>query len=70
MSIKEFFARNKCEIQVLSDSNWNQTHNYLVCKWTLNHLAILAKWLSCVVGTYLYDAFNCMFLLCHLRVSE
>ena len=27
-----------------------------VCKRTLNHLAKLAKWLSCVVSTYLYKA--------------
>ena len=25
------------------------------------------KWLSCVVRTYLYDAFDCMLLSCHLR---
>ena len=33
-------------------------------------LAKLAKWLSCVVTTYLYGAFDCMFLSCHVRVSE
>ena len=27
-------------------------------------------WLSCVVSTYLYGAFDCMFLSCHVRVSE
>ena len=26
--------------------------------------------LSCVLSTYLYGAFDCMFLLCHVRVSE
>ena len=31
---------------LLSDCNATQTHNYLVCKRTLNHLAKLAKWLS------------------------
>ena len=35
---------------------------------TLNHLAKLAKWWSCVVSTYLYGAFDCMFLSCHVRV--
>ena len=30
------------------------THNHLVHKRTLNHSAKLAKWLSCVVSTYLY----------------
>ena len=28
----------------------------------------LAKWLSCVLSTYLYRAFDCMFLSCHVRV--
>ena len=27
-------------------------------------------WLSCVVNTYLYGAFDCIFLWCHVRVSE
>ena len=39
-------------------------------KRILNHLAKLAKWLSCVVSTYMYGAFDCMFLICHVRVSE
>ena len=33
----------------ISDCNWTRTHNHLVCKQTLNHLAKLAdlaKWLS------------------------
>ena len=50
--------------------NWTRTHNHLVHKRTLNHLAKLAKRLSCVVSTYLYGAFDCMFLSCHVRVSE
>ena len=50
--------------------NWIRTHNHLVHKRTLNHLAKLVKWLSCVVSTYLYGAFDCMFLSCHVRVSE
>ena len=33
-------------IYCLSDSNGIRTHNHLVCKRTLNHLASLAKWLS------------------------
>ena len=41
-----------------------------LCKRTLNHLAKLAKWFSCVASTYLYSAFDCMFLSCHVRVSE
>ena len=46
-------------------SNWTRTHNHLVLKRTLNHLAKLAKWSSCVLSTYLYGAFDCMFLSCH-----
>ena len=29
--------------QVLSDCNWTRSHNYLVCEWTLKHLAKLAS---------------------------
>ena len=54
----------------LSDCNWTRTQNHLVCKRTLNHLAKLAKWLSCVLSTYLYGAFNSMLLSCHERVPE
>ena len=34
--------------------NWTRTHNHLVHKRTLNHFAKLARWLTCVVSTYLY----------------
>ena len=47
----------------LRDCNWTRTHNHLVWKWTLNHLAKLAKWLNWVVSTYLYIAFDCMFCM-------
>ena len=53
----------------LSDCIPTRTHNHLVRKRTLNHLAQLAKWLSCVVSTYLYSAFDCMFLSCHVPIS-
>ena len=52
------------------DCNRIQTHNHLVRKWTLSHLVKLAKWLSCVVSTYLYDAFDGVFLSCHIHVLE
>ena len=54
----------------LSDCNWNRTHNLSVRKRTLNHLAKLAKSLSCVVSSYLYGTSDCMFLSCHVRISE
>ena len=49
LNVKELLAQNKCDIWSLSDSNGIRTHNYLVCKTALNHLAklaSLAKWLS------------------------
>ena len=49
--------------------NWIRTHNHLVREETLNHLAKWAKWFSCFVSIYLYGAFNCMLLSCHIRVS-
>ena len=47
----------------------DRTHNHLVHKRTLNYSANQAKWLSCVVSTYLHSAFDCMFLSCHIRVA-
>ena len=55
-------------IKISSDTNGNQTHNHLVRKQTLNHLAKLAKWLSCVVSTYLYGTFDWMLLSCEVHV--
>ena len=63
-------ARNKFDIWNWSDSTRIWTHNLLVRKQTLNHLAKRAKWLSCVVRTYLYGAFDCMLFSCHALVSE
>ena len=54
----------------LSDCNWTRTQNHLVRKRILNQLAKLTKWLSCVLSTYLYGAFDFMFLSCHERISE
>ena len=42
--------------------SWTQIHNHLVHKRTLNHLARLAKSLSCVGSTYLFGTFDFMFL--------
>ena len=55
LNAKEILAWSRHEIWSLSDCNWTRTHNHLVHKRTLNHLAKLAKWLSCVVSTYLHD---------------
>ena len=70
LNIKELLARSRRHIWSLSECNGTRTHNHLVRKRILNHLAKLAKWLSSVVSTYLYGAFDCMFLSCHLRVWE
>ena len=47
----------------LSECNWTRTYNHLVRKQTLNHLA---KWLSCVMSTYLYGAFDYVFIMSHM----
>ena len=47
LNVKELLARSRREIWNLSDCNWTRTHNHLVHKRTFNHLAKLAKWLSC-----------------------
>ena len=46
LNVKKLLAWSRHKIWSLSDCNWSQTHNHLVCKRTLNHLANLAKWLS------------------------
>ena len=70
LNVKELYTWNRRDIWRISGSNEIRTHNHLVRKRTLNHLVQLATWLSCVVSTYLYGAFDCMPLSCHLRVSE
>ena len=70
LNVKELLAQSRRKIWRLSDCNWTRNQNHLVHKRTINHLAKLAKWLSCVVSTYLYGGFDCMFLSCHIHVSE
>ena len=70
LNVKELLACSKCKIWSLSDYDRTQTHNHLAHKRTLNHLAKLAKWLSCAVSTYLYSAFDGMFLSCQVCISE
>ena len=57
LNVKELLTRGRREIWSLNDCNWTRTH-HLVYKRTLNHLAKLAKWLVCVLKTYLYGAFD------------
>ena len=49
VNVTDILARSRREIWSLSDWNWTWTHNHIVHKRTLNHLAkpaSLAKWLS------------------------
>ena len=52
LNVEELFPRKTCDIWSLSANSEIRTHNQLVRKRTLNHLAKLAKWLSCVVSIY------------------
>ena len=61
LNVKELLALNRWHICRLSDCNENRTHNHLVRVRTLNHLVKLAEWLSCVVSSYMYCAFTCMY---------
>ena len=65
LNVKELLARSRREIWRLCDCNWTRTRNHLVYKRTLNHLAKLAKWLSCVLSTYLYGAFEYLSVQMH-----
>ena len=56
-------------VRELIDCNGTWTHNHLVFLRIPNHLAELAKLLSCVVSTYLYGASDYIFLSCHVRIS-
>ena len=70
LNIKELFAQSMREMWNLSYCNWTGTQNHLVRKWTMNHLAKLSEYLSCVLSIYLYGAFDSIFLHCHVGVSE
>ena len=70
LSINELLVRNRGDIW---SSMWlprDSNPHHLVFKGTLNHLAQLAKWWSCVVSTYLYSEFGSMFLSSHVHISE
>ena len=64
LNVKKFLAQNRSKIWSLSDCKGTRTHNQLVLKWTLNHLAkhsmntqpfnhlaSLAEWLSVCLRT-------------------
>ena len=70
LNVKEVFTWNRWDTWSLSDCNGTRMHKHLVSKRLLNHLTKRTKWLSWIVSTYLYGAFDCMFLLCHAGVSK
>ena len=70
VNFKELLVRSRQHSWSLSDSKEVRTHNHIVGKRTRKHIARLAKWVSCVVSTYIYSAFDCMVLLCRVRVPE
>ena len=62
LNVNELLCRNRSDISILSNSNGTRTHNHLIRKRKLNYLAKLAKWLSCFVSTYLYGAYDYVFV--------
>ena len=69
-SVNELLTRNSRDIWSLNDCKGTRSHNDLVCKQTLNRLAKLTKWLTWIVSTYLYGAFDSIIFSCYRRVSE
>ena len=59
LNVKELLARSRREIWRWSDCNWIRTHNHLVHKRTLNHLAIWPAWLNGWV--FVYELSGCGF---------
>ena len=70
VNVKELLSPSRHEIKSLSEYNCTLNQNHLAGKETQHHLDKLAKPLSSVLSTYLYNAFYCMFLSCHVRVPE
>ena len=63
LCVKKLLVQMRNKIQSSSESNGTQTQKHIVRKRTVNYLAKLGKWLSCIVNTYLYCAFECIFLI-------
>ena len=70
LNVKELLAQRGRDIWSLSNCSSTRNRNHLLHLQTLKHLVQLTKWLSRVASTYLYCPFDCIFLLCHVRVSE
>ena len=70
LNFKKFLTWNRLNIWSLKNCNGSRNHNHLGRKRKLKHLANLTKWVRWIVSTYLYSAFDCMFLSCHIRVPK
>ena len=70
LKLREFFLWKRGNIWNLIDNNGNRARKYLNCKSTLQHLAKLDEWLSCVVSTYPISCIHYIILSCHVRVLE
>ena len=71
LNVNEILPQSKRQFWILNGCNCTRTHNLLVHKQTLNHLAKPAKWLGCVVSTYLNGKCDCIFFLSYdVRISE
>ena len=62
LNVKKLLFQNRRDIWSLSDCNGTRTDNHLVHKRTINRLARLPKWLSCVVSTCLFILLRCIWL--------
>ena len=67
LNVTELLSLNRCDFWSLIDSSEIRTHNHLARKWTLNRLAKLAKWLSCIV--LICTVHLSMLLSCHKHIS-
>ena len=70
LNVNDLSAQIRGETWSLTHCNATVTHNHIVRKRTLKHLAKETEWMSRVVSTYLYGAFDCMFLSCHIRLWD
>ena len=70
LNVTEVLPQSRHHIWSLSDSNKIWIYNDLDSKRALNQLVKPFKWLSCIVSTYLYGAFDCMLLSCNVQISE
>ena len=70
LNVKELLAQSRREIWSLSGCSWTRTHNHLVHKRTVDYFSKLVKWMTCILSSSLYGAFDGMFLSCHVQVSE